>query len=128
MNVQDCFDKDDANAIRDIADQVYSEIRKLRREPIKQFPVDIECLTDEEIDYYWKKHGAGHGLYLRDQNLIKINPYMSKLGILLNFVHENLHHGLPELAEKPVDILTTYVGCQVGLGNSQLCQHLEALR
>ena len=59
---------------------------------VLQMPV----MTDEEIEE-GEEVGGGHGLYLRDQHRIKINPSMDPFNIYLNFVHENLHHAKPEL-------------------------------
>ncbi len=128
LKISDCFNTDIRKLINDISDKVYKEINKLSRSKIKNFPEQIECLSDKEIKHYSKCCNAGHGLYVKP-NLIKINPYMNKNGILMNFIHENLHHALPYLTEKPIDILTEYIGCRLNIVDDHiLCNKLFSLR
>jgi hypothetical protein len=63
---------------------------------VDDWPQTIECMTDEEIEE-GEEVGGGHGLYLGDEQTIKINSSMDPFNIYLNFVHESLHHAKPEL-------------------------------
>ena len=74
---------------------------------------DIECMSDAEIEEGLRL-GGGHGLYLEPKT-IKINPHMSSVAILLNYIHENIHHVLPEASENLVDHLTDLVAYQMGI-------------
>ena len=79
-----------------ILNQTLEIIEMVINRNIDDWPQTIECMTDEEIEE-GEEVGGGHGLYLRDQHRIKINPSMDPFNIYLNFVHENLHHAKPEL-------------------------------
>lgn len=134
-------------SLKEKSPQVYFEICKLRL-PKKicskidlqeafDFPSYIQSMTDEEI---WEGahptkeeieaggHIGGHGLYNPITKEVKINPYMGEKAVLLNFIHENLHHVFPEVREKVVDILTHLVGCRVGINKDRLCNSLEELQ
>jgi len=77
-----------------------------------ELPGRIECLSDEEIAFYAKRDG-GHGLYA--DGTIRLNPHMTSRGILLNYIHENIHHVLPDASENLVDHLTDLIAYQTAL-------------
>jgi hypothetical protein len=60
------------------------------------WPQRIECMTEKEIKKGEKEKG-GHGLYVAEEQKIKINPNMDSFNIYINFIHENIHHAKPEL-------------------------------
>ena len=126
INISKCFTDDIVKMLKDNSEKVYQEINKLSQKPISDYPTTIECLTEKEIEYYRREYGAGHGLYVAP-NLVKINPNMSKEGILLNFIHENIHHALPNASEKLVDIATYRVGCQLNINKGAICDALDKM-
>ena len=75
-------------------------------------PRYIEAMSEEEIND-GKKHGAGHGIAIPRRGIVKINPHMSQVNILLNFVHEMAHTLLPDASEWAVDVLTDKVAREV---------------
>lgn len=85
-------------------------IKDLSKDDV-ELPDRIQCLSDNEIREY-KKTGGGHGLFI-PPNIIKINPYMNKTGILLNYIHENIHYTLPHAHENLVDLLTDIIAYQL---------------
>jgi hypothetical protein len=68
-----------------------------------EWPTQVEAMTDLEITND-ESLGGGHGRY--NDELIKINPHMKPFTIFYNFIHENLHHALPDASEEWVDALT----------------------
>ncbi len=115
------------NIILNQADKIYFEIQKLTKKSIDFFPFKVQPMSRDEIKKY-KERGAGHGLYIAP-DLVKLNPYLELRHFLLNFIHENLHHALPDNVEKSIDILTTYVGCRIGIiQEKSLCKKLDEMR
>ena len=105
-----CFPREKIKKIEHLIPEANEKIRELAKGDIK-LPEKIECLSAEEIQHY-EKVGAGHGLFVPPKT-IKINPYMSETGILLNYIHENIHYVLPSADENLVDFLTDFVAYQV---------------
>lgn len=81
---------------------VYREIEQIAGRRVLDWPRRIECMTLREIRE-GRKHGAGHGLYIRRGRRIKINSTMPARDVLLNVIHENLHHAMPDATETEVD-------------------------
>ncbi len=66
-----------------------------------KWPTRVRCMSDRKI-IQGRQHGAGHGYTFtrgRDSNSIWLNPYLSREGYFLVFVHENLHHAYPDATE-----------------------------
>lgn len=120
-----CFDPEKIKKFQEKVPKIIAEIRKLTSKKIKDFPQKIECMTPKEITA-GKLRGAGHGLYIPGKK-IAINKDMSSKGIVLNFIHENLHHALPELSEKVIDILTSHIGCESDLLEGDICDFFSKL-
>lgn len=76
-------------------------------------PKKIKGMSDKEIQKY-KGTGGGHGLFI-PPDTIKINPHMDSNGILLNYIHENIHFVLPNARENVVDYLTESIAFQMKL-------------
>lgn len=106
-----CFDSTKIRMIERHIPGAQVNIRELVKIEVK-LPERIECLSDEEIAFYAKRDG-GHGLYA--DGTIRINPHMTPRGILLNYIHENIHHVLPDASENLVDHLTDLVAYQMNL-------------
>jgi len=115
-----CFNPEKIKEFQQKVPKMIEEIRKLTKMELKDFPKKIECMTPAEIKA-GELRGAGHGLYIPRKKIIKINPSMDSKAIALNFIHENLHHALPELSEKVIDILTTHIGCSSDVLNGDIC-------
>jgi len=75
---------------------------------VSDWPQTIECMSDEEIEE-GEKEGGGHGLYVGDEQKIKINSSMDPFNIYLNFVHENFHHAKPELSGPKYSTQTRHI-------------------
>ncbi|KKL09148.1 hypothetical protein LCGC14_2568750, partial [marine sediment metagenome] len=83
---------------------------------VADWPDRIQCMTAVEIREGLAR-GGGHGLYVRytDGSCdLKINASMSSHAILANFIHENIHHAMPEASARDVDRLTKVVADRVG--------------
>jgi len=119
----ECFDEEKIKPFEHHIPQVYEEIEKLTNKRIKSFPDLVQCLTEEEIEEY-SKIGGGHGLY-QYPDTVKINPNMDSEMIFLNFIHENIHHAMPQAEEKVVDILTLFIACKFNIGDKHTCKTLE---
>ena len=107
-----CFPKEKIEKIQDKVLESQKYIKMLAREEV-ELPQWIECMSEEEIRE-GEKVGAGHGMY-RFPDTIKINPHMSSQGILLNYIHENVHHVSPDASENLVDHLTDLIAYQMEL-------------
>lgn len=106
-----CFDRGKIDQIRPLIPKAYQAMENMvGYKPM--WPDRIECMTSAEIRD-GKKHGAGHGLYLVDEQRIRINASMPADEILYNFIHENLHHALPNESEASIDRRTPIVFEQV---------------
>lgn len=108
----DCFDEEKVKEISRQIIKVNEKILDLAREPI-ELPKTIECMSEKEIAEGLKV-GGGHGLFIAPET-IKINPHMSSIGIMLNYIHENIHYVLPDASENLVDHLTDLVAYQLKL-------------
>lgn len=106
-----CFSREKIKEIQDKASESHKYIKMLSQEKI--LPQRVDCMTAEEIQE-GEKVGGGHGLY-RFPDTIKINPHMDSTGILLNYIHENVHHVLPNASENLVDHLTDLISYQMEL-------------
>lgn len=107
-----CFPMEKIEKIQDKASESHKYIKMLGKEDV-ELPKRVECMSEEEIRE-GEKEGAGHGMY-RFPDTIKINPHMSSQGILLNYIHENVHHVLPDASENLVDHLTDLICYQMDL-------------
>lgn len=107
-----CFPKEKIEKIQDKALESHKYIKMLSREEV-ELPPWVECMSEEEIRE-GEKVGAGHGMYCFPDT-IKINPRMSSQGILLNYIHENVHHVAPWASENLVDHLTDLIAYQMDL-------------
>lgn len=105
-----CFDQAKIEPWVHLIPKVYQEIRRYN-DP-GPFPSRIECMTEEEIEVM-RQVGSGHGLYIADEQRIKLNPNMSANTIFQYFIHENLHHALRDTCEPEVDVLTESVAHRV---------------
>lgn len=126
LKISSCFSQRQIELLKYYAIKTYDEINKIRKGDITDFPKRIECMTIKEIEE-GRKRGGGHGIYY-PKDLIKINKSMSDKGILLNFVHENLHHAFPELEEMAIDLLTHFIGGKIGIIRDKLFKQMEKLR
>ena len=106
----ECFDEEKIKEISCSVMKANEKILDLTGQPI-QLPKQVQCMNEQEIKE-GAKVGAGHGLFI-PPNTIKINPNMSPDGILLNYIHENIHYVLPEASENLVDHLTDLVAYQL---------------
>ena len=107
-----CFPREKIEKIQDKALESHKYIKMMAREEIEMLRW-VECMSEEEIQE-GEKVGAGHGMY-RFPDICKINPHMSSQGILLNYIHENVHHVLPDASENLVDHLTDLISYQMEL-------------
>ncbi len=107
-----CFSKEKIEKIAPKVEEAQKYIKMLAREDV-ELPQRIDCMTVEDIKE-GEKLGGGHGEYI-SPDTIKINPFMDDLGILLNYIHENIHHVLPDASENLVDHLTDLVAFQMKL-------------
>ncbi len=110
MKFDKCFPIEIVKEIAEIIPKANKLIKDLSNKDI-ELPDRIQCLSDDEIKEY-EKSGGGHGLFT-SPDIIKINPYMGKTGILLNYIHENIHYTLPHAHENLVDLLTDIVAYQL---------------
>lgn len=102
-----CFDRAKIDQFRSLIPKTYRVMEQMvGYEP--SWPSRIECMTPEQIRA-GRLEGAGHGLYDPEEQRIAINASMSQLAIYLNFIHENLHHALPDASEKQIDRLVPVV-------------------
>ena len=106
----ECFDEEKIKEISCQIIGVNEKLLDLAREPI-ELPRTVECMSEKEIAEGLKV-GGGHGLFIAP-NTIKINPHMGPTGILLNYIHENIHFILPDASENLVDHLTDLVAYQL---------------
>ena len=106
----DCFG-DKAKLSERLAPQVYAAIDEIAGKKLT-YPRPVQCMTEEEIASGRKikgpghEGGAGHGMYVSDDNVVKINAGMDEVNILANFIHENLHFALRGKHEVDIDSLT----------------------
>ena len=107
-----CFPREKIEKIQDTVSKSRKYIKMLSKEDA-ELPRRVECMTMEEIQE-GEKVGAGHGLYIFPDT-IKINPHMSEGAILCNYIHENIHHVLPNASENLVDHLTDLIAYQMAL-------------
>lgn len=107
-----CFPKDKIDRITDKVMESQRYIKMLTSTDI-DLPQRIDCMTIEDIKE-GERLGGGHGEYIAP-GTIKINPFMDDTGILLNYIHENIHHVLPNASENLVDHLTDLVAFQMKL-------------
>jgi len=107
-----CFSREKIEKIQDSISESQKYLKMLSREET-ELPQKVECMSEEEIRE-GEKVGAGHGLY-RFPDTIKINPHMSEGGILGNYIHENVHHLLPNASENLVDHITDLIAYQMKL-------------
>jgi len=90
-------------------------IRRMAKDPGLQFPSPILPMEEGEIAYgrtirdSGHEGGAGHGQYHTETCQAKVNAAMSPQKILLNVVHENLHHAFPDESEVQIDRRTERV-------------------
>lgn len=90
-------------------------IRRYAQDPYLRFPSPIVPMSREEIAFgrtvrdAGHEGGAGHGQYNTVTCEVKINASMSPEELILNIVHENLHHAYPELGEVEIDQRTDLV-------------------
>lgn len=67
-------------------------------------PRRIFTMTQADVRYSKKiRRDAGHGMYDRASDTVKVNPAMRASDILLNVVHEIIHAEHPWMAEREVD-------------------------
>lgn len=105
------FNREKIRAIRPLIPVVLKEAQKQVGVRGK-FPSPICAMTQEEIYDSAKivdkahPHGAGHGLYYINFQLVKINKHMEPIDLLANVLHENIHHLDPDLSEVAVRKLT----------------------
>lgn len=107
-----CFSKEKIEKIAPKVEEAQKYIKMLTSTDV-ELPQKIDCMTMEDIQE-GEKCGGGHGEYIAPDT-IKINPLMDNLGILLNYIHENIHHVLPGASENLVDHLTDLVAFQMKL-------------
>ena len=120
------FPEDKTALVYEYADGVYTALNALVGKPLS-YPVPIVCMTDKEIEEGQQPDvdhpdGAGHGLFLvyNDGSVeIAINPYLCAEGVLLNFIHENMHFACPHWPEDDVDWLSKRF-CEDLLGVSNI--------
>lgn len=108
----ECFDKGKIAEIQELVAKANIKLMELAKEKV-ELPKRVECMSDEEIEEY-SRLGAGHGLFI-PPDVIKVNPYMSSVGILLNYIHENIHYIFPNASENLVDYLTELIAYQLKL-------------
>jgi hypothetical protein len=66
------------------------------------WPRHVEAMTEQEIAE-GEAVGKGHGLYLPETAQIKLNASMTPIAIYLNFIHEHLHHAIPDATEQEIN-------------------------
>ena len=67
-----------------------------------RWPATIEAMTEAEVRD-GRRVGKGHGLYYPGSRRIKVDARMSARDILLNVVHENLHHAFPRATDEEIN-------------------------
>lgn len=110
VEFSECFDKAKIKEIQELIEKANIKLMEFVTEKI-DLPGRIDCMSDEEIEVCSALDG-GHGLFIHP-DIIKINPYMSPVGILLNYIHENIHCIFPKASENLVDFLTDLVAYQL---------------
>jgi hypothetical protein len=106
----ECFEKSKIDEICDLISKANIKLMELIKEKV-ELPKRIECMSDVEIET-GSALGGGHGLFV-SPSTIKINPYMSSIGILLNYIHENIHCIFPNASENLVEYLTELIAYQL---------------
>ncbi len=105
-----CFLPERVAVIEPLVDEAGSLLRSMFKiEPIHF----IGCMSEAEITE-GAKVGAGHGIYI-PPGTVNVNPGMDDIGVVLNWVHENIHNAAPQATENLVDHLTEMVAYQMGL-------------
>jgi len=107
-----CFAKERIERIADKVEESQKYIKMLSGKDV-ELPQKIDCMTLKDIED-GRIAGGGHGEFI-PPNTIKINPFMDDLGVLLNYIHENIHYVLPSASENLVDHLTDLVAFQMKL-------------
>jgi hypothetical protein len=114
VRLHGAFPRATREAVEPLLPQALTLIEQLAGRPLT-FPSPVLPMTKEEIaegrSIRGPGHegGAGHGLWVPSQRVVKVNATMPPVAVLANVVHEYLHMALPDLDEVEIDQSTEVV-------------------
>lgn len=105
IHFDECFDRSKVLWVAKYLPATYAVLDELAPWRKGKWPSKIRCMSDTAI-FDGRRRGAGHGYTFTSgsgSGEIWMNADMTKEGYLLVLIHENIHHGWPDMTEQELN-------------------------